>query len=471
MTPLSHSQLPFHFRPLWDFPRAVYAHYFPTFPLSIDNHDAPEDYYNLQFLTTTGENGKHAAYGGYLRSRPLAVPPNASNDKPVFSLQNLTREVELAIARGITGFCYDILKIEDPNLPLMLQAADIIDQRFKIIPMLDMGLTINVDQAAAIIASTRSYNSTKRLADGRLLFSAYNAPAKDLAWWTQVIEILNDGYNLPVAFLPVFLGGPNDAQQFNAISWGVGAWGTATPSPSADLNPDKAHAAGLKFLSPVIPQQSRPKSSKFWEAENLVSFMNAWNASIATGCDLIQCITWNDYSESGQICPCTDATFNPAIGTGFYDLTAYFATWFAHGSPPAITQDVLYFCYRRATSQAVHPNQPNEFKVETAGGPPESNMIEMLAFLTEPARLKITTGGVSFERAAEAGISAFKVEQEPGIPTFTLLRNGSNVFAGQGPAQIYSDSEGLPSGILDMTYLSGSITREGLTEYAIMEGP
>src|SRR5947209_20051075 len=48
-------------------PRKVFAHYMPGLPMSIDNEDGDKDYYATEYLTVGGENGKHAAYGGYLR--------------------------------------------------------------------------------------------------------------------------------------------------------------------------------------------------------------------------------------------------------------------------------------------------------------------------------------------------------------------------------------------------------------------
>ncbi|MDP9416414.1 MAG: hypothetical protein M3P48_00915, partial [Actinomycetota bacterium] len=55
-------------------PRLVFAHYMPSLPISLDNQDPSTDYYARNFLTPTGEGGKHVAYGGYLRDRPMPRP-------------------------------------------------------------------------------------------------------------------------------------------------------------------------------------------------------------------------------------------------------------------------------------------------------------------------------------------------------------------------------------------------------------
>jgi glycosyl hydrolase family 71 len=461
MTPLSVSALPFVMpNPFQGKP--VFAHYFAPFPLSIDNLPALTDYYNMQYLTPGGENNIHLPYGGYLRQRPLAIPPCTAAD---WLSVNMQSEVQMAIARGISGFCYDILFLNDTRLQTLLAAAQLVDVRFKIIPMLDMnglGTAVTPQQAAAEIASVAASPALYRVADGRIAMAAYDAPLQPLLFWSNVISILN-AQGINVAFIPVLQGAASDAGTFDPISYALGAWGTVTPSSSAALvgNPAAAEAVGLKYMMPIGPQQFRPKSQNFWEAGNSAAFRAAWMAAISGDSDLVQVVTWSDFSESGQVQPYTDATLNPAIGTGFYDLTAYYATWFSQGVAPTITQDVLYFFYRRMLSSSAHPNQVDGF---VAVGPPAEDNIEVLAFLTEPGVVKITTAGGAFGEAVPAGVTSFKVPSSAGIPVFALLRNGSNVFAAAGPVEIYG-AAGIPSGVLDLTYWSGSVTQNGLTSY------
>jgi hypothetical protein len=442
MNPLSVAALPF--APPSPFAgKRVFAHYFETFPLSIDNKPAPSDYYTTQFLTPTGENGKHVAYGGFLRQRPLQMPPAASGVD--FKAQNMAREVSLAIARGITGFCYDILSLGDGltgNLPKLLTAAAMVDGRFKIIPMFDMvslGSAVTPSAVASVMAMPVSVSpAAYRLADGRLVMAAYNAQSQTLAWWQSLISQLNNA-GINVAFLPVL---PSSGQTPGALlpaSWGVGGWGTATPGPSAALTAAPAHAAGVAYMLPVGIQQCRPKDSLFWEAGNSAAFRAAWAAAITTGADCVQCVTWSDYSESSQVAPSTDATLNPSIGTGFYDMTAYYAAWFASGVQPVITQDVLYWIHRRMTAAAPHPGQAQGMSPVLAGGTPEEDHIEVVSFLTQPGTVVIN--GSAFQ--CPAGISSSKAALTPGFPKFALQRNGSNVFSATGPVQIYAGA--LPS--------------------------
>ncbi len=87
--------------------------------------------------------------------------------------------------------------------------------------------------------------------------------------------------------------------------------------------------------------------------------------------------------------------------------------------------------------------------------------IELLAFLTAPGVLKITIGGQSYVQSAPAGVTSFKVASQPGFPVFSVSRDGSEAFSFQGPVQIFGQT-GLPSGVIDMTYWSGSAAQSGM---------
>lgn len=415
--------------------RKVFAHYFYPFPLSINNQPAATDYYNTGYLDPHGENNTHLAYGGYLRARPLPVPVQTNFSAAV----NMQKEVQMAIARGITGFTFDILSLADaldPNghLQNISRAAQAVDTRFAIVPMLDMssltGLTTT--GAVSIILTAAALPSAARVPDGRFLVSAFN-PTQPLAYWEEVIAECA-AKNVNVAFIPVPLGSPLDAGALAPVSIGVGGWGTATP----------AVAAGpADYMQPVLAQQFRPKSQVFWEASNFDTFRAGWGSAIRDGSQYVQLITWSDFSESGQVQPYTDATLNLNIGTAFYDLTAYYATWFVTGVQPPITQDVLYWCHRRMPSNAAHPNQlDNFFPVNSVA----TDNIELLAFLTAPAQISID---ITHEETAPAGITSFKIPIAPGQPTFSIRRDYLS------PIQIYG-AAGDPAGTLDMTYWSGS---------------
>jgi hypothetical protein len=441
-------------------PRRVFAHYFYPFPLQINNVPAATDYYNGGYLNPTGEGGIHAAYGGWLRARPLPLPVNPAAN---YQQLNMQTEVAMAMDRGITGFCFDILSVNDVlpqtatapasgRLLALLAAAEAVDPRFSIIPMIDsssLGSALTPAQGAAIIQAIATAPNLYRLFDDRIVVAAFDASLQPLAWWQQMIALLNaEGIN--VAFWPVLLGAPGTAGDLDPVSYGVGAWGSALPTAAAALTTSVAAAAanGLQYLLPILPQNFRPKTQTFQEAANSAAFRAAWMAAISSNAAAVQVVTWSDFSESGQIQPYTDASLALNIGTGYYDMNAYYATWYATGMPPAITREVLYWFYRKMASTVAHPNQTLNF---TCPGETETSNIELVAFLMKPGTLSIN--GVPTQ--ATAGITSFLQPSKPGNPTFALARNGSNVLAFNGPVEIYGPA-GSPAGVLDLTYWSGS---------------
>jgi hypothetical protein len=443
--------------------KKVFAHYFYPFPLQVDNKAPEQDYYNAQYLNKTGESSKWLAQGGFLRQRPLGL--KATSD-PNWRLLNVENEVRLAIARGITGFTIDVMSVKeatnvDSHLHLLLSAAQAVDPRFKIVVMPDISaLKSDADAVVQIVASVASSPAAYRLGDGRLVVTAFNASLNPPQWWASVISQLKSrGIN--IAFVPTFLGWGGQASAFSAISHGFGEWGTATAIVSDNMKgaPTAAHTNyGKIFMMPVDPQQYRPKGSTYWEASNSATFRNAWMSAINGNADWVQLVTWSDFSESSQIEPYTDATLQRTIGTGFYDLNAYYATWFLLGNPPPITHDVLYYFYRREPTSAAGPAQsmPNRITNSKA-----EDRIELLAFLTAPGVLKISIGGQSYVQSAPAGVTSFKVASQPGFPVFSVSRNGSEEFSFQGPVQIFGQT-GLPSGVIDMTYWGGSAAQSGM---------
>ena len=445
--------------------KKVFAHYFYPYPLSIDNRPPAKDYYNTQFLNKEGEYNKWSAQGGLLRQRPL--PINASSD-PHWRQINMQHEVTTAIARGITGFAFDVMSVDQATnassqLHLMLAAAQAVDSRFKIMVMPDItALGTNADAVVQIIQSVAKSPAAYKLADGRLVVSAFAANHNSPAWWQNVLNRLKAA-GINTAFVPTFLGWTQYADLYQSISYGYADWGTATAHASSLLedDPSIAHGTfGKIFMMPVNSQQFRPKNYQFWEAGNSASFRTGWNNAIQGKADWVQLVTWNDYSESGQVSPYTDNTLNGSIGTGYYNLNGYYATWFITGHAPTISHDVMYYFYRREPTNARAPRQSQVDHV--AGSDAAENDIELLAFLTAATDLKITIGGkTSTHHYATGGMVSFKVPTQAGTPIFTLSRGGKDIWSFHGGVPIYGVN-GLPSGIADMTYWSGSASKSGV---------
>jgi hypothetical protein len=327
----------------------------------------------------------------------------------------------------------------------------------------DGGATAEATVVESIITSVASSPAAYRLPapDGRLVVSSFAAEDQPASWWSTVLaDLATNG--IDVAFVPVFLGWEGNASAFASISYGFGDWGTATPSAATSSQswPAEAHGDGKIFMMPVGPQQYRPKDFIYWEAGNSLAFRDAWTSAIAGGSDWVQLVTWSDFSESSEIEPYTDSTLAGDIGTGFYDLDAYYASWFLTGQPPTITGDVLYYFYRREPTGAAAPAQSQPTTAVLAGGGPGQDNIELLGLLSAPGTLEITVNGQTFTKDAPAGLTSFTVPLQPGTPKFGLARGGAAVFSFDGGTAVVGDG-GLPSGVLDLTYWSGSASKEG----------
>jgi hypothetical protein len=201
-------------------------------------------------------------------------------------------------------------------------------------------------------------------------------------------------------------------------------------------------------------QEYRPYASLYYEANNSLAYRNGWTGSLGANLTVID--TWSDLSEGAAIEPVTDN--EGTSGNGFYNLTGYYASWFASNVQPKIDHDVLYYFYRKEPTNAVAPSQTSLAKLSFGTA---TNQIELLAFLTAPGTLTITINGQTYSQSAPAGMTSFMVPTAPGIPKFTLTRSGATVISLQSGPQIYGVA-GLPSGIQDLTYWSGSASVSGV---------
>lgn len=406
--------------------RKVFAHYFTQFPISEDNKDPQSDYYQLQYLNPEGEGGAHAAYGGYLRMRPIPRNPPSGSD---WMKQDMETEVRRAMAVGIDGFALDILSynpFHTSRMLALLDAAHEVDTAFKIILMPDMDALKNkLDQLDSVMIRLASYPACYRFDDGRLVISPYNAQKETSQWWKDWLFRMQDS-GVYIALVPVFQGWENYAQEFAPFSYALSDWGwsgaEAQRKPMWKDAVLSAHAYHTRWMMPVRPQDVRPRNFRYWEAENSEEYRLSWQNAIEGGTDWVQLITWNDYAESTVIAPSTGTQY------AFYDLTAYYTTWFKTGNAPVIQRDVLYYFYRSQSGRA-EPDlskQEKPFDLDQASGPVEDE-IELLAFLKAGGTLEIEINGHRHTREVAAGITSFKIPAEAGRPVFRLYRNDSAV--------------------------------------------
>ncbi|WP_308198219.1 endo-1,3-alpha-glucanase family glycosylhydrolase [Rhodococcus sp. ARC_M6] len=160
--------------------KLVFAHYFPPYPISIDNADSAQDYYATQYLSVNGEDNAHAAYAGLLRDRPTPRSPLADSQ---WRQRDLEAEVRQAKAAGIDGFSVDIMTRSTDETwwgagvpAALMRAAATVDPSFKIMLMPDMNGAVKdmtPEELATDMAQYASNPSVFTLPDGRLVVSPF----------------------------------------------------------------------------------------------------------------------------------------------------------------------------------------------------------------------------------------------------------------------------------------------------------
>lgn len=409
--------------------KKVFAHYFTPYPISLNNKGGADDYYTKHYLRPDGESGKHLAYGGLLRDRPLPRDPLPGD----WELQDMETEVRTAISAGIDGFTVDLLNLDPANphrkrVDLLIKAAERVDPGFRIVLMPDMTASqvTGLDQngLAAALAGLAASKAVHRLDDGRLVVSPFKAEGRNAQWWTDFMKIMEQKHQLKVAFVPVFLNFGANAQAFAPISHGFSIWGNRSPQAQGNIGSDiaKAHGMGKIWMQPVSVQDERPNQGIFDEAGNTENLRATWQGAIEKGADWVQLTTWNDYSEGTQ--------FAPSVHNGrvFLDISSYYLTWFKRGAKPAIVRDVAYVTHR-TQFVATKPTSAGQtkFMVPRGGTTTPRDTVEALVFLTAQANVRVQSGAQTRDGQAGPGITALVHPLASGKQNVTVTRGAATV--------------------------------------------
>jgi Glycosyl hydrolase family 71 len=379
----------------------VFANYFPTFPISLDNEDPSDDYYARGFNAADGEGGNHAAYGGFFRQRPLPRAVDPSDD---WALEDMKTEVQRATDAGIDGFVIDILSLSGPvwnRVLLLLDAASIVDPEFRIVLMPDGNTRVVSDPVvlADAMASIADHPAVHHLDDGRLVVAPFMPEGAQ--WWADWMALMAER-GISVAFMPVLLDYGRSIDDFAAISYGVSVWGGRSLDSVDNLARFAADAQGrgLVWMQPVALQDVRPKSGVYDEANNTETLRAMWSTAEATDADWVQIVTWNDYSEATEIAPSTNTGWSPL------DINAYYLVSYKLGAAPTITRDRIYLSHRiQPVAAEPTDGQTSLMKLRTGSSPPRDG-VEVLTFLRQGAAVEVTIGRSTHRYDAPAGVHA-----------------------------------------------------------------
>jgi hypothetical protein len=430
--------------------RLAFAHYFTPYPVSLDNADASTDYYTRNYLSPTGENGIHAAYGGLLRDRPLARP-KLSGD---WAAQDFDTEVRQARASGLDGFTVDLLSLSGYNYDRtvkLLEAANRVDPTFKILLMPDMTTLDDDDPAlvAAKIAALSKYPAAYRLGDGRLVLSPFKAEQMSVDWWTTWLANLKTTYSLPVAFVPCFLNW-RYMTAFNPISYGFSVWGERTPQAAASTTTaaSQAHSLGKIWMAPVSVQDNRPRDGVYTEASNTEALRATWDVATSSGAEWVQIPSWNDYSENTSIAP------SKSHGWSFLDISAYYMTKWKLGQSQPVVRDGMYLTHRAQFAAAVPSFAETKLMTIRSGSAPARDTVEVLAFFKAATTVTVQVGATTYTWNAPAGVSAQTWPLGAGKVSATAARAGATVSTVTSPVAVTTTPY-----VQDLQYFASSSLR------------
>lgn len=455
--------------------KKIFGNWVPSLPVSMDNKAPSSDYYQVNYLSPNGEGGRHSAYGGFLRDRPLGRSPIDGN----WRLEDMKTEVRNAINAGLDGFTVvmygwpsnDSSSQQWSNVRLMLEAAAAVDSNFKIIPMPDMTSSLydaDVDSMSARMAELGKFSSAYKI-DGKLVLSPFTAEQKSVSYWSSVISTMTNSYRTPVAFFPLFQNESRYAPSFDPISYGMGAWGVRDPawnspddtSANGPVNRIKSiKSLGQLWMQPISLQDVRPRSAKYWESNNTENLRNTWEVARKSDSDWAHLTTWNDLPEGSGMLPSAQHGFS------FLDLNAYYGTWFKTGRAPTITRDAVYLTHRKQKISA-QPSFPQTLKMGAADGQSQGrDSVEALTFSKTAGTVEVTTGGRTTSCEVDAGVDTCVVPLGIGEVSAKLTRNGTSVAALTSPFPVSATPY-----VQDFEYVGSSSLREGSSNDVSAPGP
>ena len=409
--------------------RLAFAHYFGPYPRSLDNAvSRASDYYTQQLLNPAGESGKHAAYGGFFRDRPIYRPRDPSVSWRTHDCQF---DISTAQNAGLDGFFVNILSQTgaswDRNVTLR-QAAEHLDTGFRIVPMLDTTGRVAAAgpvAAAGAIAQFARGRSAWRLADGRSVFASFKTEQKSLDWWQEVIRRLRDDHRLRTAFISVALNAATHPA-YQAITYAESVWSygadPASISHAADYA-SRARQRGKLFMAPVNGQDCRPYAGRFNEAGNTEATRAAWEKLIQQQADFAQIVTWSDFSEGSAIAPSEARGCAPLRLTSRYLRRWKIGTAVSVGTEEMIISHRSNFTGSRPKGDQTRLMTQGISRHRTAA----RDTVEVLTFLTAPAEVQVRLGDRTLTYPAPAGTHARLEPLALGTCSGRIVRSGRQV--------------------------------------------
>lgn len=404
-------------------PKKAVAHYFPQFPISVENADPSNDWYVTHWLTANGDGGKHAAYGGYLRDRPLPRAPLSGD----WQLADVTTESRWARDAGLDAFLVDTIGWSTTSAnyqrgrKIFDGAKNLGDSTFKVAYMVDTDIVSGTDYSTAAARIADAYKSgAYMMVNGKLVVAAFRPEGKStLSFWQNIDKTLKSTYGLPgMIFIPCYASNWDAHTTFDPISYAMGIWtiGNVPGVDSSSWN-NTATSLGKLFMQPIAFGDSRPYLGIFDEQQGLLTLRDQWLTAINNNVDWVQYRTWSDFSEGAQFIPSRNH------GYSYLDVSSYYLTKWKTGSYPAIKRDALYLSHRISTWDN-HNTQVSQsvWQVPRGTKNPGQNIVEVMSFLTAPGTVTVKVGSNTYSYSAPAGVYNKSLPLSNGTVSATLSR-------------------------------------------------
>lgn len=440
------------------FPVMMFPHYFTPYPISVDNiavsttapytttdqysrvwndpNSGSADEHTTRDPTTNAVTNNHYMknHGGYFRGRPMARSPIPAN----FKIEDCKTDIRQAKVSGWNGFFVEILGLSgsnyDNSLSLIAAATALVpDGSFKIVPQIDgngaTALSTNYVAVAAYLKKFYDAPSRWLLPDGRFVVSTFKHEAQTPAHWAAISSQMLSAYNITIAWIGIFNSMSTAAQY---PMYGSGFWGKGTnPGTQANLSPtdmNNARARGEKWMPPVWAQDVRPRTVLADETVGFSAMIEGWKKLDSWNPDFVLAPTWSDFSEG--------SAYNVTVHAGWcnLDVSSYFISKIKTGAYPTIVRDVVYLAHRNQFWDAVLSQMTAGIQTTrmawwnrgaTAIG--KQNIVQTLTFLTDPADVTVTVGGVATTYTAPAGMFVNNVPLRAGTVSVTMARGGTQI--------------------------------------------
>jgi hypothetical protein len=390
----------------------------------------------------------------------------AQGDSTNTTLQN---DIRAATDMGVDAFALDVFSASQakPLLTAFIAAADSIGaSQFKFLLSADMARQFPASDIVSVMEAFADNPHYLKL-NGAAVLSTYGGTNLGNAWWQSGVLTPLRQAGIQVVFVPYF-----DRSNPNADSPTLQNWIAtiqrfpsvnglfnflipgSTPFYSTDpnigrhwwsiLEGDEALAQALQSSGQIYMASAMPyywavchPFRQYMEFQGGRGMDNLWTSIITKQHpNLVQLVTWNDYSESTYVepthIPPTQTAGIPSLPhLGYAELLKYYISWYHKGAKPTITRDAVFFFNRTHPKDAIATNDSSVCNLGPVSAGQRWGLLKDVIYvttaLTAPAELIVQIGSYYQTYQVPTGLTTTDVPFVAGSPRVELWRNGKKI--------------------------------------------